>query len=121
MKKQREKIVSSFELDKYSSLIKPLLEQIVKETGFEFCDLTFENENQTSYLRITIQSTKGSITLDDCEVVSRAIGKELDTKDKIPFHYVLEVQSTGINSSLDESKEPQHEFFLEKAGLTVRS
>jgi ribosome maturation factor RimP len=42
----------------------------------------------------------GGVTLDDCERFSRRFSVSLDVEDWIPFHYVLEVSSPGVNRPL---------------------
>jgi ribosome maturation factor RimP len=91
----------------------------VKELGFNLIEVSFKNENQTNYLRVTVMHDDRSVSTGDCEVVSRSVGKELDSSDLIPFSYMLEVQSKGIDKGTVQNLE--HEFVLEKIGLTVRS
>ncbi len=40
------------------------------------------------------------ITLEDCAQFSRRFSVSLDVEDWIPFHYVLEVSSPGVNRPL---------------------
>jgi ribosome maturation factor RimP len=55
------------------------------------------------------------VTLDDCAVVSRAVGPALEVEDVIPSAYTLEVSSPGINRPLVR---PRH--FALAAGMQVR-
>jgi ribosome maturation factor RimP len=43
---------------------------------------------------------EGGVTLDDCERFSRAMSALLDVEDIIPFSYVLEVSSPGLDRPL---------------------
>ncbi len=112
-------MISKSELKKHEALLFPTLEKAVRSLGFHLLDVSFVCENQENYLRLTIMHGERSVSTDDCEIVSRCVGKELDSVDSIPFPYMLEVQSRGVVTML--SQEPQHEFVLEKIGLTVRS
>ena len=42
----------------------------------------------------------GGVTLDDCERFSKRFSVSLDVEDWIPFSYVLEVSSPGVNRPL---------------------
>ncbi len=110
--KQRKK-------NKYVSLVFPIVEAVVKKLGLCLVDITFTNENQTNYLRLTVMHEDRSVSISDCAIISKNVGKELDSSDPIPFSYILEVQSRGVVTEPVQSQE--HEFVLEKTGLTVRS
>ena len=112
MKKQ----MSNHELSKYSKELLPLLAKIVSGLGFHLLELSCISENQTNYLRLTILHPDHQISLDDCELVSKGVEKELDCKNLIPFSYVLEVQSQGTDKGRIE-----HEFVLKSLGLTVKT
>lgn len=100
MKFKKRKSVSSFDMSKYTKQLEPMIERIVFSLGYKFIGLSLINEEQTNYLRVTISHEKHSITLDDCELVSKEIGRELDKKDPIPFPYNLEVQSNSSDEAL---------------------
>ena len=118
-KKNRRVITNTAELSKYEGLVRPSVEKIVRELGFHLIEVSFTNENQENYLRITVMHEDHPISTSDCEIISRSIGKELDTLDLIPFAYMLEVQSRGTVTASPQNF--KHEFVLEKIGLTVRS
>ena len=115
MKKNRQK--SNQELFYLANKLNPAIEKIVINLGFNLLMLSFVNENNTNYLRLKIKHKEHSVSLTDCELVSRAVEKELDTKNLISFSYVLEVESPGVS---DTTKE-HYEFVLDKVGLTVKS
>ena len=124
-KKKNRQSISTAELSKYESLVRPVIGKIVRDLGFNLVEVSFTNENQENYLRITVMHDERSVSTGDCEVISRNVGKELDTLDPIPFSYMLEVQSRGAVTAPSKdavsSQNPVHEFVLEKIGLTVRS
>ena len=121
MKQNRKnrQTVSAEEFSRYAGLVRPAVEKIVRNLGFCLVEVSFTNENQVNYLRLTVIHEDRPVSLDDCEIISRNTGKELDSLDPIPFPYVLEVQSKGINENTIQNQ--RHEFVLEKIGLTVRS
>ena len=96
MKKGKKQITNE-ELSKYSIMLEPDLREAITRLGYKLTEVRFVNENQTNYLRITISHGDHLISLDDCELVSKEMGGELDKKDLIRFPYVLEVQSQGID------------------------
>ena len=115
---------SKEELNKYSNLLKPIISSRVLSMGFNLNEVMFIRENHTNYLRITIGHIERGIALDDCEVVSKVLGKELDEKDLIPVSYILEVQSPGVetkNEASKQSSEEEHYFTLKDLGMVVKS
>lgn len=60
-------------------------------------------------LQIMAERPDGSMTVDDCEEVSRAISPVLDVEDPIDSAYQLEISSPGIDrrwSAFPTSKRP---------------
>ncbi len=119
MNGKRENHISNKELMVFSSNLKPVLEPVISRLGFALLDVLLVKEFESIYLRITIEHPDRLITLDDCEAVSHEAGKELDKKNSIPFQYILEVQSKGIDPT--PVIETKHEFILDKLGLVVKS
>lgn len=111
--------ISNEELARYSSSLSPHIETLVTSLGFKLFKVHFTNENQTKYLRITITHPKRKISLDDCELVSKVLDKELDRLNQIPFQYVLEVQSLGSND--EELSRDSFSFVLKDFNLVVKS
>ena len=83
-----------------------LIQPIVAEKQFELVDVEYVKEAGTWYLRAYIDKP-GGITVDDCEVVSRAFEAELDRVDLIPDSYILEVSSPGLGRPLKKEKDFQ--------------
>lgn len=79
--------------------VEALLAPIIEANNVELADVEFVKEGQNWYLRIYIEKD-GGVTIDDCEVVSRAIEKVIDEKDPIEQAYILEVSSPGIDRPL---------------------
>lgn len=81
-----------------------LLEPILSEHGFECVDVEYVQEANNWFLRIYLDKPEG-ITVNDCEIVSRSLGKALDEKDPIKDPYILEVSSPGLDRPLKKDKD----------------
>lgn len=81
-----------------------LLVPILSEYGFEEVDVEYVKEGANKYLRAYIDKP-GGITIDDCEVVSRALSDKLDEDDYIGEAYILEVSSPGLGRPLKKEKD----------------
>ena len=77
----------------------PYLEPIVEANALELVDLEFVKEGINWYLRVYIDK-EGGVSIDDCELVSRALEAKLDEHDPIEQAYILEVSSPGIDRPL---------------------
>jgi ribosome maturation factor RimP len=77
-------------------------EQIVKDAGLELWNVEFYKEKETEefILEITLDKPGGSISLDDCENITRAINPLLDEADPIEQSYSFVVSSPGIEREL---------------------
>lgn len=67
--------------------------------GMELVDLEYLREREGWVLRLFIDKP-GGVGLDDCSVISRAVGASLDVEDLIPQEYHLEVSSPGLSRPL---------------------
>lgn len=119
MKHKKKKQISKEQLAWYSKQLKPKVESTIANLGYKFLDLTFINENQTNYLRITISHSERPASLSDCEIISRKVEKVLDQENLIPFPYMLEVQSPGSNK--ENLNLYEHSFELKDLNLVVKS
>jgi ribosome maturation factor RimP len=78
-----------------------LLEPVVDGLGYELLDIEWGSAGSRSVVRVFIDRTDGgSVGLDDCERVSRAIGAVLEADDPIGHEYRLEVSSPGFDRPL---------------------
>ena len=85
-----------------------LVEPVVREAGFVLFDLEAPSGRGGSggVLRVYIsKSSKESVLLDECAVVSRKIDELTALDALIPGSYVLEVSSPGVNRKLSR---PEH-------------
>lgn len=94
-----------------------LAEPIAAELGLSIWDVRFVKEGAYHYLRITIDKPEGSVDMDDCEKMSRAVNGPLDELDPIDCEYCLEVCSPGIERELTR---PEHFAAYIGAVLNVR-
>ena len=85
----------------YEQKAEALLEPIVTEHDFELVDVEYVKEGSNFYLRASIDKPEG-ITVDDCEVVSRAFSQKLDEEDFIDEAYIMEVSSPGLGRPLKD-------------------
>ncbi len=81
-----------------------LLEPIMVDNNFELVDVEYVKEAGNWFLRVYIDK-EGGITIDDCELVSRALSELLDEHDYIPDAYILEVSSPGLGRQLKKDKD----------------
>ena len=90
--------------EEYERRAEQLLTPVIQANGFELVDVEYVKEAGTRYLRAYIDK-EGGITIDDCELVSRAFGELLDAEDFIEESYVLEVSSPGLGRPLKKEKD----------------
>jgi len=79
--------------------VRALVEPIAADLGLEIYDL----EHRSGTLRLTLETPAGSpsgVTLEQIELASRLVSKELDAHDPIQSRYQLEVTSPGVERSL---------------------
>ncbi len=91
-----------------------IIEPLINDLGIELVDLDLKKMGGKALLRVYIDTASG-VTLDDCEQVSREVEALLDVEDPIPYSYVLEVSSPGLDRPL---KKP--EDFIRFTGNMVR-
>ncbi len=88
----------------YEQKTEALLAPIMEEHQFELVDVEYVKEGGSWYLRAYIDKP-GGITVDDCEMVSRALSDLLDEQDFIDEAYILEVSSPGLGRPLKKEKD----------------
>lgn len=88
----------------YEERTEQLLQPIIAANNFEIVDVEYVKEGGNYFLRAYIDK-EGGITIDDCELVSRALSDLLDREDFIPDSYVLEVSSPGLGRQLKKDKD----------------
>ncbi len=81
------------------SRIAELAGQIAVSMGMEVVLVEVKGDGNRSIVRVFIDQPSG-ISLEDCERFSKRLSVLLDVEDWIPFHYILEVSSPGVNRPL---------------------
>ncbi len=79
-----------------------LIEPLVELKGYELVRLSYAARRH-GLLQLIIDHDKG-ITVDDCELISRAVSELLDAEDPIEHAYSLEVSSPGLERPLTKVK-----------------
>ena len=93
---------------------------ITQKHGFELVDVEYVKEGGTWYLRAYIDK-EGGITVDDCEIVSRAFSDRLDAEDFIDDAYIMEVSSPGLGRPLKKEKDYKRSMGKELEIRTYRA
>ena len=88
----------------YEKKAEEMLLPIMEANHFELVDVEYVKEAGTWYLRAYVDK-EGGITIDDCELVSRAFSDLLDQDDFIEDAYILEVSSPGLGRPLKKEKD----------------
>lgn len=90
----------------YEQKTEAILAPMMDANHFELVDVEFVKEAGTFFLRAYIDK-EGGITIDDCELISRALSDRLDQEDFIEETYILEVSSPGLGRPLKKDKDLQ--------------
>ncbi|GIV44688.1 MAG: ribosome maturation factor RimP [Bacteroidia bacterium] len=80
--------------------IQPIVEKIIQENLPDAFLVSIKvNMGLKSSIQIFVDTDKG-ITIEECSLLSRKIGRHFDEQDFIDFSYELEVSSPGLNNPL---------------------
>ncbi len=86
--------------------VEELIQNQVKELGYELYDVQYVKEGKDYFLRIFIDKPEG-IDLNDCEKVSNEINPIIDKANYLKEAYFLEVSSPGVERILRKDKHLQ--------------
>lgn len=92
----------------YSKIEKMVIEMATPIAEANSCyiyDVEYVKEGGVWYLKVYADKEEAGISIDECELINRALGDELDRADTIRENYILEVSSPGIERKL---KTPEH-------------
>lgn len=92
--------------EEYEKKTEDLILPLLNEHNFELVDVEYVKEGSNWFLRAYIDK-EGGITVDDCEIISRALSDLLDQHDFIPDSYILEVSSPGLGRQLKKDRDFQ--------------
>nr|WP_256473240.1 ribosome maturation factor RimP [Phyllobacterium sp. 21LDTY02-6] len=91
-----ERIITETGVDaRIAGIVEPVLESI----GFRLVRVRLTGLNGLT-LQIMAERNDGTMTVEDCELVSRTLSPVLDVEDPIDRNYHLEVSSPGIDRPL---------------------
>ena len=85
---------------KVTDLVATLAEPVVQEKGLQLWDVEYVREGSEYFLRLYLDKLDGSVDINDCEAVSRAMDPILDEADPISGSYHFEVCSAGLERTL---------------------
>ena len=84
--------------------LETMLRPVVEDMGYEIVDVEFVKEGPNWYLRVFVDK-EGGVSIDDCELISKALEKILDENDPIEQAYFLEISSPGIDRPLKRKED----------------
>ena len=76
-----------------------IVQPVLAASGFRLVRIRLSGQNGRT-LQIMAERPDGTMTVEDCEAVSRAVSPVLDVEDPIDKAYHLEVSSPGIDRPL---------------------
>src|SRR3989442_4938818 len=104
--------------------IRGIAERVAKSLGLEIWDVQSRREPSGQVVRVFIDrpgpasTAEESVSIEDCEHVSREMGTILDVEDPLPFTYTLEVSSPGLDRPL-RNKDDYRRFARRLAEIFV--
>ena len=104
--------------------IRAIAERVARSHGLEIWDIVSRRERTGQVVRVFIDrpgpaaTAEESVSIEDCEQVSREIGTMLDVEDPLPFAYTLEVSSPGLDRPL-RGEQDYHRFAGRLAKIVV--
>lgn len=75
--------------------IREIVEPIIEGLGFDLVQVRIMGGDPKT-LQVMAERPDGTISIDDCAAISRAISAVLDVEDPMPGEYSLEVSSPGL-------------------------
>ncbi|TNE59378.1 MAG: ribosome maturation factor RimP [Alphaproteobacteria bacterium] len=81
-----------------------IIEPVLADLGFDLVQVRLMG-TQPKTLQIMAERPDGTISIDDCADISRALSAVLDVEDPIPGEYNLEVSSPGIARPLVRARD----------------
>lgn len=88
-------IVESGLAARFSALIEP----VVRDMGYRLVRVQVSGRDGQT-VQVMAERPDGSMSVDDCEAISRSLSPLLDVHDPVPGSYRLEISSPGIDRPL---------------------
>ncbi len=82
-----------------------LAEPVLEAIGMEVVHLECLKMKSRWLVRLYIDRPEGTVSVDDCALVSNQLGDLLDVHDLPPGPYILEVSSPGLDRPLSRDKD----------------
>ncbi|WP_319412190.1 ribosome maturation factor RimP [uncultured Cohaesibacter sp.] len=76
-----------------------IVEPVIVDLGYDLVRVRITGQHGCT-VQIMAESPDGTMTIDGCEAVSRALSPVLDVEDPIDSEYYLEVSSPGVDRPL---------------------
>lgn len=83
-----------------AAAIAELVEPALEDLGFRLVRVQMMGRDTSQTVQIMTERPDGTITIDDCEQISRQLSPLLDAFDPVPSAYRLEISSPGIDRPL---------------------
>ena len=87
-------------MSRITEIVAKLAQPVVENNGCELWDVEYIKEAGQWFLRVYIDKPDGTVSINDCEAVSRELDPILDDYDPIETSYTFEVSSAGAERSL---------------------
>jgi ribosome maturation factor RimP len=100
--------------------LETLIEPTLAGMGYELVRVVISGRDRPTLQVMAERSDGAPMTVDDCEILSRALSAKLDVEDPIASSYTLEVSSPGIDRPLVRPKDYQR-FAGHVARIEVRA
>ncbi len=81
------------------ALVASIVAPVIEDMGFRLVRVRLYDNNGLT-LQIMAERPDGTMSVNDCEAVSRALSTVLDVEDPVPQAYSLEMSSPGIDRPL---------------------
>lgn len=82
-----------------------LLDPVAEAAGYDIVRLRLMGGDHRRNLQVMAESPDGTMLVEDCTALSRALSEVLDAADPIRGQYALEVSSPGIDRPLTRLKD----------------
>lgn len=92
-------------MGKVSEQVFALVEPIAQSLGLIVLEVLYEKKFDGMNLTVVIDKDEGSVSIEDCEKLHRAIDGPLDELDPIDVSYTLNVSSPGIDRPLKTERD----------------
>lgn len=80
--------------------IAEIVEPVLQDLGFRLVRVKIQGGSTDRVVQVMAERSDGSITIDDCETISKNVSPVLDVADPIAGGYRLEISSPGIDRPL---------------------